>query len=608
LRKEREIKRKEVWLLASCLIVAGLVLASCAPAAPTPTPAPTPAPAPTPVPKPIEKVATPAPEIPRYGGTFIIGLAEDILGFDEAYTIPTYVLSMHLTDDKLLENDWTRGQAGTFEADWSVGGHNKMEFKTGCVAERWEIPARGKFIFHIRKGVRWHDKPPVNGRELTAEDVVFHFKRLLKSPMSHVRTTYPEMAAGAKVTAPDKWTVVVDVPREHHGDAWTTWTTYYFVAGPSEMIAKYGDMRDWRNSCGVGPFMLTDYVAGSSATFVKHPNYWMKDPIGPGKGNKLPYVDGVRYFVITDVSTRLAALRTAKIDRLTGVIWEDAESIKRINPEIKYADYLPSSGLIIGFRLDKPGLPFRDKRVRQALHLAIDWQAVVRDFFAGKAEILSWPNPPGLKGYEAAFYTFDELPGHVRELFQYNPEKAKKLLAEAGYPKGFRTKIICQSVSTHVDFLSVVKDYWAKIGVDLTIMPREYAVYMSIRRARTADEMILAAFSGVGGYFKCRNFWGPTEWNASYIDDPAVDKVHDEIAEAFGIDDAKVDRLHKELIPHLLEQCYVIARPNPYSTTFWQPWVKNYRGEIESNYYNAYGWSKYIWLDQDLKEKMTGRR
>ena len=93
---------------------------------------------------------------------------------------------------------------------------------------------------------------------------------------------------------------------------------------------KYGDMTNWKNSEGTGPFILKDYVAGSQVIMVRNPNYWMTDPIGSGKGNQLPYLDSVRCLILPDASTRQAAMRTSKIDVLSGQLWEDAGNLIRV--------------------------------------------------------------------------------------------------------------------------------------------------------------------------------------------------------------------------------------------------------------------------------------
>ena len=98
---------------------------------------------------------------------------------------------------------------------------------------------------------------------------------------------------------------------------------YEGMVVPPEVMQKYGDMTNWKNSVGTGPFMLTDWIPGSEAVYVRNPNYWMKDPIGPGKGNQLPYLDGVSIVILPDASTQQAALRTAKIDQISGYNIED---------------------------------------------------------------------------------------------------------------------------------------------------------------------------------------------------------------------------------------------------------------------------------------------
>ena len=78
------------------------------------------------------------------------------------------------------------------------------------------------------------------------------------------------------------------------------------------MIKEHGDVKDWRNLVGTGPFEITDWVEGSSITWTKNPNYWGYDEKYPE--NRLPYIDGMKMLVIPDVATRVAALRSGRID------------------------------------------------------------------------------------------------------------------------------------------------------------------------------------------------------------------------------------------------------------------------------------------------------
>ena len=111
---------------------------------------------------------------------------------------------------------------------------------------------------------------------------------------------------------------------------------------PHEVVDEYGNLRDWRNSCGTGPFMLVDYIKGSSWTVERNPNYWGNDPIHPE--NKLPYLDSVKCLIIPDTSTMMAALRTAKIDQLE-VGWEEAGSLMKSNPELQRVKQLRGSSI-----------------------------------------------------------------------------------------------------------------------------------------------------------------------------------------------------------------------------------------------------------------------
>ena len=608
------MRKKIVWLLLSCLMVAALLLASCGPAEEEEEEEVV-------IPEEEEEVVVPVeeeevavgPEEPKYGGVINLPLAADILGFTEETQGHYQVYTVWLTNEELLTGDWAKGPAGTHEADLILGGVNRLELKTGSMAESWEIPEKGTMIFHIRQGVHYALDPAseasrlVNGRELTADDVVFSLKRYCELTTSYIRMSYPDLAKTAEITAPDEWTVVVKVPTEEWMNMVTLFPDFASII-PPEVVEEYGDMTDWRNSVGTGPFMLKDFVSMSSATLIRNPNYWGKDPVGPGKGNQLPYLDGVNFLIIPDASTRIAALRTGKIDRLTAS-WEDAGDIISTNPELTYRTNISDTCLYIAMRLDKPELPFADIRVRQALMLALNQQEIVDEFYGGEAEILVWPLIE-TKEYKDCYVPLEELPESVQELYGHDPEKAKRLLVEAGYPDGFKTSIICSSASpTYVDYLSVVKAYWEEIGVELEMVPKESAVLSGMASRRRYDEMMYYGSSGIGTYMKMTNYRGPGRFNQGYIDDAHVETVYQEMLRYdIATEEAEVARLNRELMPYLLEQAYIIATPNPYSYTFWQPWLENYRGEAFIGYYTGYVWTKWIWLNVDLKEEMTGRR
>lgn len=550
------------------------------------------------------KEAAVGKEKPTYGGTLTLR-AELTPYFDDAVQPHYNTYPLKLTNDELWEGDWTKGKAGgygTGECDWFINGLNRLEHKAGCLAESWEIQGKDTIVFHLRKGVKFHNKPPTNGRELTADDVVFSLKRMLTVPTAYFKRTYSKAAENTEIYAPDPYTVVIKTKPEYFPDVITALPDYAHIF-PKDALAQFGNMNDWQNNIGTGPFVLTEFVPGSIISYVRNPNYWQTNPVGPGKGDQLPYVDSVKLMIILDESTYLAAFRTGQIDIAT-LDWEMAtEFLKR--PELKHVEFEEDTGLAICMRTDKKDSPFADKRVRQALSMAIDRNRIVNEYFGGKGRFYSWP-VPNTREYADAFVPLEQLPKSAQEVFQYQPEKAKQLLAEAGYPNGFKTKIVFYNQRLYIDLLQMVKDMWAKVGVELVLEPKDYASLLGIVVRRAHEDMVLWTGAGVGTYFKAINYSGTGMFNQSYVDDPVLNRARDEMLAAYP-DEAKVDKIHKEMLPYLFEQCYAIPLPGQRYYRFWWPWVKNYSGEAGLGYYNTFNFAKYVWIDQELKQSMLGK-
>ena len=609
------MKKKMVWLLVSCLMVAALLLASCGPAAEEEDVV-TPGEEEEVVPVEEEEVVTEEKEMvsvtftkldgtviekslekPEYGGVFVRAMSSDVQGFDEAYTGwgQAVCSTLHITNEELLTGDYTKGGAGTSEASW-LANEFFDRLSVGCLAESWEIPDDETVIYHIRQGIHWHDKPPVNGRELTADDVVFSVNRLFATPGSYAYGVYePDVRDAISITAPDKWTVVQKWLPGYCMESLRILAEYTTIMAP-EVVEEYGDMKDWRNSIGTGPFMLVDYVNMSTATFDRNPNYWRKHPIF---GDQMPYVDGVKWLIIPDASTRLSALRTGKLD-IHGVSWEDIEALTETNPELVMAKNPPTLSNLIFMRTDKPELPFSDQRVRQALQLGLDNEAIVDAYYGGNALLVVHPIAPLLEFEKDMYIPLEELPEVVQELYGYNPEKAKQLLAEAGYPDGFTTEIIC--TAGYSDILSIVKADWEKIGVILNLEVRDSAVYNSIGYRRNHKEMIVS--TGVDSTPRTWNNFAPDNLgNKSMIDDPRVNEAI-EYWLVHSMEWDNITQVAREIYPYILEQAWTVPLPTQYSFVFWWPWIKGYYGESSYGFYNHYNYINYLWIDQDLKKEM----
>lgn len=621
------MKEKIFWKMTTLLVVAVLLLVSCGPRT-APPPGTTPAPAPAPsvpvpaTPTPAVPIPAPAPapapapvsaEKPRYGGTLNLVTPTDVSTWDTGVTPASETLGSCCNHDQLAELAWERGLAATGEFDFGAG--YTFESHGPGLAESWKIIGNGKWIFQIRRGVRYalnqaypsEARSLVNGRELTVDDIIFNFNRLTKTnaKISGIGILQPLLSRTATFEKTGPWELTINFPEDPFtGWFWLIRSNWGFHA--PEVIQKYGDVSDWRNRVGTGPFIVTDFVPGNMVNLVRSTNHWRTNPVGPGKGDQLPYIDTLKYLVVPDISTRLAVMRTGKGDLVEEIQGEDARSLMRTAPALKSSKYLPSATVVAG-RLDKSEQPFANKKVRHALMMATDMEALKNDLYRGEAEIMNWPMSPINKN---VYVPLNKLPEGVQGLYRYNPEKAKQLLAEAGYPKGFKSKMIVQSSGEQTDLGAAIKAMWAKIGVDIEIQPQERTVYTRTTRVLGHEELILRVTTSVfpSSYPSMTNIRGPSFNNVSYLDEPfgsepRIEEMFQRIQKQVIVNQSEADRIYQEeFTPYVLELADRIPIPTPYIYRVWQPWVKNYNGE-------AWGLAdKYLWIDQDLKEKTTGRR
>jgi len=544
--------------------------------------------------------------MPKYGGVFVEIQPTDTRTFDDGYVWASQAWTLALTNEAIFIGDWARGPAGTNESTWSLqSGFATMErFETHGLAESYEIDQGAASVtFHIRQGVYFHNKAPVNGRLMDANDIAYSISRNYAVPGSFLHLNFPNPTS---VVATDKWTCVVKF--NSFGDLTKNiaeMTTLLTIWPKESVEANKNDMRDWRASVGTGSFMMTDYVKGNSATFVRNPNYWDKDPIGSGKGNQLPYLDGVKVLIIGDSSTQLAAMRTAKAD-LARFPWDVSESLVKTNPELKYSKYLNNSVQAIGLREDIADAPWKKLEVRQALWKAIDFKAIVANYYGGNAEWYDFPTAPNIE-YKDMQVPFDELPERNKDLWTYDPVKAKQMLVDAGYANGFDVEVVCGTPSYnayHVDVLSIIKDYWSKVGVNLTLNIQEQAVYLSMGNGRSYKQ----GYIGSANTPMVLNMtpWTNTTRNYSFINVPHYEDVHNQIWDEY-LNDAKKFQLWKDVSIDIMYNAWEIPTPVEYNYTFWQPWVSGcggYHGEYAVGN-STFNFPKWLWIDTALKQSMT---
>jgi peptide/nickel transport system substrate-binding protein len=496
--------------------------------------------------------------------------------------------------EQLLVADLAKGTRAGGKHHFTADAWIPTDAIKGELAESWEVQKEPlAAVFKLKKGIMFPAKPGVmEAREFTADDVVFSW---------YYRHNSPRRAAGlneefSKVAALDRYTVAFYM-KEYMSD----WTYrlgygYNFSIIPKE-VADAG-ASDWKNANGSGPFRLTDYVPGNSHTYSKRTDYWDKEKINEAEF-KLPFVDKVTYRIIKDDSTRVTAFRTGKLDIMEYVAWENMETLKKANADIKWKQWTSFYGTMMVLRTDQK--PFDDIRVRRALNMAVNKEEIVRTYYNGNAELFAYPMHPAYEGY---YEQLSAMPDSVKELFTYNPDKAKKLLAEAGYPNGFTFKVQASSANAgHLDLLPLVASYLEQVGVKIDIQPMEYAAFLSVMTNKTHAA---GYFMNIGHSNPLtairKNFITGQRWNPSMWADPAFDKKMESVDREPDEEKRKV--LIRELTREILDKAPHIWMPTAKGFTAWWPWVKNYDGEHTAGAVRPWPIYSRIWIDQDLKKKM----
>ena len=498
-------------------------------------------------------------------------------------------------------------------ADWAIDrkvfdfSHNYLPESvwTGHLAESWEQPDPLTYVFHIRKGVKWQDKAPMNGRELTAEDVEHTYQRL--TGMGKFET--PERTNSLinlgieSIEATDKYTLVIKLKKPNLTGLVTLLSEGSSWILPPEVIEQYGDMSDWKNVVGTGPFILTDYVDGASITRTKNPDYWGFDRKYPD--NQLPYVDVLKALWMKEPATRYAALRTGKIDLIHGAGGgtaikniDQVRALQETNPELHISGYYTRSFQVFNLNTHEP--PFDDIRVRKALQMALDLETINRTYFFGLAK---WV-PQGHVGdaIEGYFIPFEEWPEEVKKGYMYDPEGARQLLAEAGYPDGLEITAHHRDIQD-LGYVEVAAGYWADIGVNVDIQVVDTADMVA--RYNEHNYTIITGDTG----------WNnPPDWLITVAkhpflkelvgggEDPTMDALHDAFLAATTIDERK--RILIEFDQYIIAQHFTTWGPKVPQTQAVQPWVKGFNGENTLAPGGRHLTMVPLWIDQDLKAQM----
>ncbi len=454
------------------------------------------------------------------------------------------------------------------------------------LAQGWKWLSDRSLELKLKQGVKYQDLPPMNGREFVASDVVFTIEKQWPK-MSWYK---PITDAIDKIEAPDKYTVRINLK-----SPFAVFPDKAFMANVANIVAPEifegkADLVRQDQNVGLGPFVLTSYVIGVKATQKRSPNY---ATIRPG----LPYLDGLDQYVIPDSSSQAAALRAGKLDFGT-IQWEPAviRDLQRTAPNLGSQVCPFETPPAITMRADKP--PFNDVRVRRAISMAVDREALIRSVYVGMA----WPTYSSITSMLGDYHLpQDKLPADIRRYVEYHPDDAKKLLTEAGYPDGFETTVIFtpRYGSVHRGISEAMVDYLGKIGIKAKIEVREYGRYLdSVLAGGNYEGMSTLWPSSAGD--PDTPLWDThhstsTGRNRSHVNDPKMDKLLE--AQRAAVDDAQRREIVYEAQRYWAQQLYYISFPQVPYAAFYQPYVKDvYHKAYDNKAKDDY--MVFIWLDK----------
>ena len=353
-----------------------------------------------------------------------------------------------------------------------------MTFK-GVLAESWENPDDVTYVFHLRQGVKFH-----NGREMTADDVVYSFQRVLG------QTDYGDIGALgssasyyggiASIEATDDYTVTMTLSEPNAAFMANLTSSYGAIVCKEVVEANDGSLSAIDTMCGTGPFMYQDSVVDNYITLVKNPDYWEEGA---------PKLDGITYYLLADESARLAALRTGDINlcSLSALNLADVEG----DESIKVLSYQSNNYTYLGFNLSSEKL--QDVRVRQAMSMAVDRDAIIDYVYNGEATVSTFV-PPAM-----GHWVWDapaESPLYTQDI-----DAAKALMEEAGYSDSNRMTLTMAAglLDSIRDTAVILQQQLKEIYIDVEITNLESGEYVDVWGKMNTPEAGYDAMCGQNG-------------------------------------------------------------------------------------------------------------
>ena len=488
---------------------------------------------------------TATPEAPKPEGTLTIALS----------TNPN-TLDSPITAERNAHN--AAGQM--FDSLLWINDQGEIE---PALAEKWEVSDDGlTYTFYLRKDVTFH-----NGEPFNADSVVFSWQRYTSKDLEWNE----RWNMANNVEKIDDYTVKITTTEPKPLLLRTIAISWEMV--PPKYFEEVGADEFGKKPVGTGPFMFVEWVQGDHITEKANPNYWRTG---------YPKVETLIFRTIPESSTRAAAIQTGEVDIVGRLTAEEAKSllgapgVQTIRYPVARVYYIAFNNMTTG--LDKPTM---DAKVRQAMNYAVDVKAIVDSIFEGYAQPAEGFIAPGEMGYGAV------------QPFPFDPDKAKALLAEAGYANGFEMDMACPAgaYSHFEEVCQAIVGYLGQVGITINLEIMESGKYWDLEAKKELPPLFGDSWSEVMGEAYNRMAGALLGPDASYSswNDPKVIDYLKQISTT--VDTEKRKKLYEDLELYMHDNPPFIFLYYPMAFEAIRDHVQDYKPRGAEEYYLWYTYS-----------------
>lgn len=446
----------------------------------------------------------------------------------------------------------------------------------GDLVQSHEQPDDRSITMKFPSGIKWQNLPPVNGRAFEAEDVKLNFERMATDAPGFGLSPFLNMID--KIETPDKQTAKITFKFPYSAfilnmaDGWP-------VVIPRE-LHKGDDAKT--QAVGTGPFQIKRRERGVGVFLDRNPEYWKKD----AQGNQLPYLDGIDSVIFPDAATSLSAFITKKLD-IRAILPSDESKVKEAVPDVKLEEAI-GLPFLMDINTDFP--LFKDKRVREALKFATDYELAMKIGFLGLA-VRGQPLSNSMRGF-----TLDKA-----DLPQRDVAKAKQLLTAAGFPNGIEIENWVPNIYILESGHNQLQQSLKEAGITMKFRITDWTPWRTGGYGIEAANPPLQVTSG--GIFVFlnpdRQLWidyhtGAANNNSRYSS-PSFDKLLDDARKEF--DSTKQQVIYKNAAKMLIDDTPAVFVSESLTRWYYHNHLKNWGPDDGST--NFLHWKKfdYTWMD-----------